>query len=234
MPNKPLTTKMVSEYNRIARRINRLRKKILDEHSKNEGNSPKRPDLIVPRKVKEINDPYALSREQYKRYLDYARGLISDISAKTGKKDLETFYKNAYKNNYLDAILEMINTAYPEVIFQRKVGADQDPTLIEKPSLFGKFSKEQIENYPDIAEYLELYNQIVALPASQFMDMYNKGYIVYLKYIYLEMLGSMKEYSPLLEQKELIKTFNKTIRRRTRVKRSKTKKSYKGATLPKR
>ena len=160
-----------SLYNRLATKVNKLRKRLLrkrrqyereDEEMRLKGRYPRpRPDFEVPMKQR-LLEPSAtqLSKEAYQAYKAQVQASYGGISG-----NLEDFYKLAYKQNYLDTLT---GQGFMEVSPKGRF-----------------FTKEEMENAdPELRDKMQLYNMIYFMPIAEFMWNYERGYILKLGFIY--------------------------------------------------
>lgn len=191
-----LTEKMVKRYNKIVDNINKARRELIKRRRRAEGEShfgrpPSMPELIIPSRQKRISINDRITR---KEYYDF----IKRFSSIYAKEDyMNRFYKENYKNNYLESLLNIIEST---------TGVKLSPE-----GRFKDFTKEQIEENPEFSEIMKMYNNILKMPIEKFMLMYDLGYVLKLKYFYLEMSTEIKEYSFVEEQKELFTDFNSRV-----------------------
>lgn len=149
------------------------------------------PELIIPSRQRRITINDKITR---KEYYDF----IKRFSSIYAKEDyMKRFYKENYKNNYLESLLNIIEST---------TGIKLSPE-----GRFKDFTKEQIEDNPEFSEIMKMYNNILKMPIEKFMLMYDLGYVLKLKYFYLEMSTEIKEYSFVEEQKELFTDFNSRV-----------------------
>ena len=191
-------------YESLLNEQNKVRRAILRKRAKVERETKGRrtiPDLVVPKKAKIKK----LKTYRFKSYRDY-QAKIRELKRMFGR-GLESYYKETYKKNILEAYRDMIRVAMEE---NGQYYSDFEPR-----GRGGYYSKEQIEEAGEIGKYMKLYNQFVNMTPSKFQDMYDRGYITELRYIYAEMIGGgMKSrgISFLEEQKENIAIYNKIYR----------------------
>lgn len=196
MKELPLTQAMVRRYNRIVDNINKTRRELLKRRKKAEeetrfGRPSSMPELIIPARQRRIKIGDNITRKEYYDFIKrYSEIYSSD-------KSIKNFYKQNYKNNYLEALLNIIESTRDE--------------SIRPEGRFKEFTKKQINDNPEFADFMKMYNNILKMAIEKFMLMYDLGYILKLKYFYLEMSQEIKEYSFLEEQKELFKDFNSQV-----------------------
>ena len=190
--------KQLDLYDELLREQNKVRREILRRRVKLERELKGRrlPDLVVPKhaKIKKLKNYRFKSFKEYQSKVRelkrlYGHGILS-------------FYKSSYKDNVLEVYRNMIKGALEsEGIYYNNY---------EPETLGGYYSKEQIESAGDIGKYMRLYNQLRSMPVEKFVDMYERGYIVPLRYIYQEMISGTKSQSVsfLEEQKEEIRIYN--------------------------
>ena len=193
----------VSEYNRIAKRINEMRKRMLRRRKRQEEQDiamrmrgimpPRRPDLVIPNRIRMIERPDAntMTKEAFTKWKEQVQANYGSLSG----REL-SFYKLNYKQNYLDALRSENFIG----IEPKKRTAPNGKEYSNTP-----YSKEQIENEkdPEKKQLMELHNKIYYMSTEEFMELYDKGYIIALKFIYTGLQDS-KHFDFYDEQTELI------------------------------
>lgn len=183
------------------KKVNKLRKQILNiyeekqELGRRDKRLPPTPELTVPRQIKQ----FRMSNKMTKlNLLNYYRKLKNEYKI-DNLKDLSKLYKT----NYINALKDMISALF---------GYVEEPKGGRHGGLF--YTKEQLSKINDtqLLNSLNLINQMLRMNNTKFYDMYMSGFIVKLKFIYAEMEGLMKEYSPFDEQQYNLEVYNKINR----------------------
>lgn len=193
--------KQLQTYAELLLEQNKVRREILRKRAKISKQGDRRntiPDLVVPKHVR-IRHDVKVYRSRFSDYSEY-RAKVKELKRLYGR-GFVGYYKEVYKRNILEGWRDSINTALRENGVYIGNGIE--------PASHGYYSKEQIEEYGDIGEYMKLYNRLVASDGQTFQDMYENGYITPLKYIYQEMLsgGKSSSISFLDEQNDLISIY---------------------------
>lgn len=182
---------LLKEQNKVRREILRRRVKIERERK-----GQRLPDLVIPKRAKIKK----LKTYRFKSFREY-QSKVRELKRLYGR-GIASYYKYTLKNNFLEAYRNMIQGAMESEGNYR--------TSYEPETMGGYYSKEQIEEAGDIGKYMRLYNQYLAMPSEKFQDMYDRGYIVPIRYIYQEMISGTKSQSVsfLEEQKEEFRIYN--------------------------
>ena len=185
--------KQASEYDELLRKQNITRKRLLrirriTEEESYSGRTGL-PDLILPKKARRYRD---LSRYTFNSYEEF-RELKAKLKAEYSDFEL-SFSKAHYFQNYKNAILSMLQEEFDK----RNIVYDMDKSGLPKGEGWrGRFTDEQIEDLtykaPELKKFIEFFNKVAGMNTDSFITMYFSGEIPVLKYIYLEMLGSLKE-----------------------------------------
>lgn len=191
----------LSAYDELLKRQNQTRKVLLKRRRlyEEEGVGRSLPDLVLPMKARRFGD---VSRYRFDSFQDYREKMraLTELYGGSGSPVLQ-YYKKAYKRNILNIVRDWID-AY--------IG------LPDKPEgKFGKYSEDQIDLANRIAndggKYLDLYNKLISLRTTEFMDMYDSGMIPPLKIIYDEMKDNIN-LSKVDEFLDMFSQYRKEIR----------------------
>lgn len=230
-----MANKWATLYNQLVKKHNKTRKKIIRRKRKQEEEDnarrargellPRRPSRVTPRQLKPVtgSDAENMSKEKYEEFK-------KQINEWKTSSELN-FYKEAYKQNYLDVLRENMIGEDPDSreIFGGKYTTNKVP-----------YSKEQIENCSDKEkqDLMKLYNTIYHMSTAKFMALYDNGYIVNLSYIYHGLTDTKEssfydEQMAFIEQAKREEKFEKSRGRRGRRNRRKPKPKPKSSSKKK-
>lgn len=187
------TIRQIKIYDELVRRQNAIRRWVLKRHKEAErevGTSSRLPALVVPKRAYSSNriSFMRIKKEVFKQRIAEMRKLYGSLSD----------YLRPFKTNFLDALYRMIFSEsgnYP-------LGGLEHNAL---------FSKKQIEENPKYADFMHLYNRFATMNNEQFYDMYTRGFIVQLQFIYREMQGENKDSPFMQEQRELMSLYRHSL-----------------------
>ena len=185
----------VNEYNRMVAKINKTRRRILRRRKQLEeenivarvqGRLPRPlPDIAVPAKMRMLSPLSTfLDKDMYQKYK-------AELQTKFGRDLSERgFYREHYKQNYLDSLKTMIGGIEPDSVL--------NPHL-------AYYTKEQMDSVDkSTAETMKLFNSITHMSIDEFQTLYDAGYITKLSYIYSDIMSdkgtSFVEEQRLLRQ----------------------------------
>ena len=179
MPKK-VDLKLYSEYERIAKAYNKMRKRILKKQQKLKDDSTggRLPALVVPQRHRRIQQRTALkmSRRMLREKMKALYKIISKGEA--------SFYKD-FKRSYL----ELYRTYIIEV----------EPDLRN-----GMYSKEQIADMfledPKMAQFMHDYNSIITMNPERFLVLLYTGKIPEFKWLYRELVQGLSGYDSFAER----------------------------------
>lgn len=195
------TQRMLNRYDELVKAQNKLRKQLLKRRQKAEKETSvgRLPDLVIPERAKSssrIN--WAVVKN--KMFWDKMRAMSAVVTG-----GIEGWYKRNYKRPIMEAWRDAIESVISEFYGE---------TNIRPERTFGgaevAYTKEQMEEYPEIAEYMKAFNALQRMPIGEFMYMYDTGYIPAFKYIYNEMKGSFNA-NYLEELMDSIKRFRRNV-----------------------
>ena len=203
--------KQLSLYDELLRRQNITRKRLLKIRRITESEASSYggglPDLVIPKKARRYRD---LTRYRFDSYREY-RLAMAKLKAEFSDFEL-SFGKQHYFTNYKNVLLSMIS----EILDRENIPYREDAQTGKiKPERLGRFSKEEIESYtdkhPELARYFELFNKVSNMYVPKFLTMYFSGDIPVLKYVYLEMEGTLSRYNQIDEFYFKFKDFNRDV-----------------------
>lgn len=190
-----LYEELLKEQNKVRREI--LRRRVKQERNKSRGVTL--PDIVVPKHIR-VKKNIKLYR--FKSFQDY-QSKVRELKRFYGK-GIISYYKEGVKKNFLKDFVNVIQGA------SENMGAYD----IKPEGRGGYFSQEQIVNAPsDIQDAMKLYNRYNALSPEKFAEMYENGFIAYLKYIYREMVQgtSNQQISFISESNEMINLYKERV-----------------------
>lgn len=186
----------INIYNKLVEQQNKVRKKLLVIHKKNEeaSGAGRLPALIVPKKAKKIrtNMFYGLDKQSLKRRLQAFWGRYHEAKSLFGK-GIKSYLSRVVKDGYINLWKEQI---------QEKFG------LLPEGS-FGRFSPEQIKENSDVSEFLIVYNQLIGFSPEVFLALLYEKKIIQFTFIYQEMNGlhNDKENTWIHQQYEMLSLY---------------------------
>lgn len=155
------------------------------------------PDSVIPRKM----TPRRVfeSRQDFKQTMEGLKKF----------KNSGYYYKTTYKREILDNMKNKIEDT--------AIAIGDAVESFQPEGDFGRYADYQIEESPELAGYMEMYNRLNGMPIDKFMDMYFRGFIVPYKYIYreLDVVGKSENAGNayLEEQEENIRVYQESKRR---------------------
>lgn len=194
--------KQLDVYVELLKSANKVRREILRRRKKQERNKSRNvtlPDIVVP---KHIRIKQNVRSYRFKSFKDY-QTKVREFKRIYGR-GLDSFYK-VHKKEFQSNLLLAIQ------------GASENMGVydLQPEGKGGYFSKEQIENADEnIGGVMKLYNRINALPPERFADMYENGFMPYIRYLYREMIQgtSGTNISFVEEANEMFKLYKERVR----------------------
>lgn len=193
-----------SLYNRLATKVNKLRKRLLrkrrqyereDEEMRLKGRYPRpRPDFEVPMKQRLI-EPTAKQLDK-KAYEEYQAKIKAEFGSLNVKET--NFYKYAYKRNFLDVLsgrndpekkggFIALTPSSPYWLNYTEIvnGVSKKIQPASNDSYYTQQQLDFMERY-DKSQYdlMKLYNMVQHMSVEEFMYLYEQGAIVGLSFIY--------------------------------------------------
>lgn len=169
----------------------------------------------IERETKEVINKRELPASVLPRKMFPKRSFASREEFQSEMKHLKKFKSTGYyyKSTYKKEILKLISDKIEDTAIEIGDAVEQ----FKPEGYFGRYADYQIEDSPELAGYMEMYNKLVGMPIDKFMDMYWRGYIVEFKYMYreLEIVGRTENAgnSYLEQQLENIEEYQELKRR---------------------
>lgn len=136
----------------------------------------RKPDLVLPksRRMKKTFE----SREDFLKQMDELRKYTS--------------IKRYFKMNYKDKILELLRADMSRQVEKVDENWNDKWGEFEPASDRGKYTAEQKAEFPELSDWMTMYNKMVDMSISNFMAFYAQGYIPEYQFIYdeIERLGN--------------------------------------------